>query len=220
MIDSMDKVLPNFLNVVSSMSSISTDSNNSHFNSKYASLESVITFIKLALHKNNLCFTQNIIHAEGNDLLILDIYHSSGQKICFGPLRIPAKSTTNPQDMKSGITYMRRTQLLTVFGLAEVDDDGQGERPFEPSKPAPQRLPKAPIASGAAIELSKKPLNYAPQKASADLVNKIMDLAKSKGLDSTFIVNMMTVKFGIKHSSNLLKHQAEDILKSITEIKS
>lgn len=122
--------------------------------SKYANLEAVIEAVSEPLKANGVVMTQEIYSNEqGMDFIktrFIEI--KSGEWIEFGPLRIPAKDSSNPQSVKSGITMMRRTQILTACGMAEADDDGNT---------AAQNL-SASIPPKANPYPTAKPMNYAP----------------------------------------------------------
>jgi hypothetical protein len=103
----------------------SKDSVNPHFKSNYAGLEVVMATIRETLSKHDLFFTQEIKALEnGNGLAARIIHGASGEWIEYGALAVPSKDNNDPQKVKSGVTYMRRTQALAIMGLGEADDDG------------------------------------------------------------------------------------------------
>jgi hypothetical protein len=118
------------------------DGENPHFKSAFASLPSVMMTIRDACSKHGLFFTQSLIRFDdGTDGLAARIVHESGQWIEYGPMRVPSKDKDDPQKAKSGVTYMRRTQALAIFGLGEADDDGN-EAAKAPKKSAPKQSAK------------------------------------------------------------------------------
>lgn len=117
-------------------------SENPFFNSSYADLESVREAIRVPLSENGLAFVQDVATADGGQYyLSAKIMHISGEYIEFGPMRVPAKEGT-PQAVKSAVTYMRRTQILSMFGMSEADDDAEAaEGRQQPKKPMKQQGP-------------------------------------------------------------------------------
>ncbi len=111
------------------------DSNNPHFKSKYADLASVVAAIKPALAKHGLFFTQYNHPCEGGVSVETTVHHASGESISFGALFVPA-SKNDAQGFGSALTYCRRYSLMTAFGVAPEDDDGNAA-----SKSAPRSDP-------------------------------------------------------------------------------
>lgn len=101
----------------------SKDSNNPHFRSKYADLGSVVDAIKPALGKNALWFRQVNHRADGGVCVETFICHSSGEEVSCGELFVPA-SKNDAQGYGSALTYARRYGLMSAFGVAPEDDDG------------------------------------------------------------------------------------------------
>lgn len=99
---------------------------NDHFKSSYANLESVLEAIADSLKENNLLLTQDVFTNEsGIDFVSTRFTHIAEGEWCeFGPVRVPTTNGNDPQKVKGGITYMKRTQLVSALALAEEDDDG------------------------------------------------------------------------------------------------
>jgi hypothetical protein len=120
------------------------DKNNPAFRSKYADLGSVVDAIKPALIKQGLFFTQHTHEADGGVLIETQVHHASGESMSFGRLFVPA----NKQDAQghgSALTYARRYSLMTAFGVAPEDDDGNAAAR---SAPRPSQAAPAPISTG------------------------------------------------------------------------
>lgn len=135
--------------------SVSMDSINPHFKSRYASLESVIKTIKPIIAKYDLGFSQAPL--EGFKLETT-IFHKSGSKTCSIMQMKPQKDT--PQGIGSNLTYMKRYALCSLFGLAgDEDDDGNKAS-----------APEAPVASDTAMIWDKiKKLCVQKGKTKADI---------------------------------------------------
>ncbi len=109
------------------------DSNNPHFKSKYADLASVVAAIKPALAKHGLFFTQYNHPCAGGVSVETTVHHASGESISFGALFVPA-SKNDAQGFGSALTYCRRYSLMTAFGVAPEDDDGNAAVKAGPAK--------------------------------------------------------------------------------------
>ena len=118
------------------------NANNPHFKSKYADLGSVIDalepikdhglwFIQISKERDNgACFETVIIHGPSNS------------QMSMGETFVPA-DRANAQGFGSAQTYARRYGLLSAFGLATEDDDGNAASQT-PAKPAQQRQQSKP----------------------------------------------------------------------------
>ena len=123
------------------------NANNPHFKSKYADLGSVIDalepikdhglwFIQISKERDNgACFETVIIHGPSNS------------QMSMGETFVPA-DRANAQGFGSAQTYARRYGLLSAFGLATEDDDGNAASQA-PAKPAQQRQQTKPADTGA-----------------------------------------------------------------------
>lgn len=126
------------------------DKVNPHFQSKFASLESVIDASKKPLADNGLSVFQTTMNIEGKLTLITTLGHSSGQWIrSYTPI-LSEKQTA--QGMGSGQTYARRYAYVAIVGLADTDDDGN-----EASAPAPAKVSESRPATvaGKALVIPK-----------------------------------------------------------------
>ena len=114
------------------------DKVNPAFRSKYADLGAVVEAVKPALVKNDLWFAQ-INHEQSGGVCIETIVcHSSGEQFSFGKLFLPA-AKQDAQGYGSALTYARRYSLMSAFGIAAEDDDGNAatrSRPPANDEPA------------------------------------------------------------------------------------
>lgn len=96
---------------------------NPHFKKNYADLQSVLDAITDALLDNDLVISQ-IGQSLGEGFVIkTQVFDSNGDSIDFGIM--PVKTLKDDaQAFGSGLTYARRYALMSAFGLAPEDDDG------------------------------------------------------------------------------------------------
>lgn len=196
---------------------IKKEAANDFFNSKFADLDGVREAIRPILAKYGISIVQEISYSDTAvkhewDLPIFDkqgltdkrdkgsvfvqsshmlsarIFHSSGEWIEFDPLRVPYADPNDPQKVKSGITYMRRTQLLSILNLAETDDDGNGAtvrgsqnipnyapRPVSEIKPGPLTMPFGKTKGTKLSDLPREEIESAIAWAKSK--NKFLDWA-------------------------------------------
>ena len=99
------------------------DSRNDHFGNSYASLENVLDAVKPILAAQNLVLIQESVSDENGVGVHTYVMDEAGERIDFDALTLPL-SKADPQGAGSALTYARRYSLKSIFGLAEVDDDG------------------------------------------------------------------------------------------------
>jgi hypothetical protein len=114
---------------------------------KFAGLPSVVTILKV-LNKHGLAYIQ-MIQPDDHGKLMLELFlmHESGERLpsSFFPFEVTQKKGMSPeQSLGSCLTYFRRYQLTTYFGIASEEDiDGAGEVESIP-EPKPKPKPKPP----------------------------------------------------------------------------
>lgn len=121
------------------------DAKNPHFNSRYASLSSVIEATK-PMYKHGLSATQSLEIVEGRVNVTTLLLHTSGEwieaTISMKPL------TDTPQNVGSAATYGRRYGLSAMLGIcSDDDDDGNGTAKPNPPKQSASKtavMPKEP----------------------------------------------------------------------------
>lgn len=126
----------------------SKDKQNPAFRSKYADLGNVVDAIKPALGKHGLSFLQ-IPHEVDSAVRIETILlHSSGESLSLGCVTVPV-TKADAHGFGSALTYARRYGLLTAFGVAPEDDDGNAA-----AKAPPQdRTPTAEELASVSVKL-------------------------------------------------------------------
>jgi hypothetical protein len=109
------------------------DSKNPHFNSEYASLESVIDAVKAPSLAQGLVFIQDVGDDEKGFYVKTILMHESGEQYESKAHIILEKNTM--QGLGSAISYLKRYQLSTLFGVGKIDLDDDGH---EATKHAPR----------------------------------------------------------------------------------
>lgn len=119
-----ETLLTAILNVQQGAPSISKDTNNPFFKSKYADLPTIWQTIKDLMGENKLIVTNCMDSKDGSDYIITKIIHTpTGESIESISKVMLAKATA--QEYGSYITYMRRYALSAMLGLVtDEDDDG------------------------------------------------------------------------------------------------
>ncbi len=121
------------------------DSQNPHFRSDYASLESVIDVTKAAYLESGIIVLQGTTGA--GRTLTTRLQHVSGEF-----LESDVELMLSKQDMQalgSAITYARRYALSAFSNLTQADDDGNGasatsqRKTVPPKKAADKTAPKS-----------------------------------------------------------------------------
>jgi hypothetical protein len=133
--------------------------------SKYADLEAVIDATEPALRTNGLILLQ-FPHSEGRSVGVLSILvHESGEFLEHA-FAFPL-TKEDAQTGSGAVTYARRVAMKSIFGLTDVDDDGNtatnntgGNREAaKPKAAAPAVVPKS--------EIPKEPLGKSEKAKSA-----------------------------------------------------
>ena len=99
--------------------SVRKEGKNLFFNSSYYQLEDILNALKNA-SEFGIYFAQYF--ADGN--LITEIEHEKEVMRSF--IKLPELHEKNHQEVAKQITYFRRIQLITMFGICEPDNDGHG----------------------------------------------------------------------------------------------
>lgn len=103
------------------------DTSNTFFNSKYATLASVLNAVRGPLASNGLSIVQHSRSAGTGVVVSTMLMHESGEWLCDkGPLLPVTKK--DPQGYGSAITYGRRYGLSSILGISQEDDDGNANR--------------------------------------------------------------------------------------------
>jgi hypothetical protein len=121
------------------------DATNPHFNKKYAGLASIADACRSALSKNGISVIQVPFNAGRDVGLTTMLGHSSGQWLSGTLCVAPAK--WDAQGVGSVLTYLRRYCLAAMSGVAQAEDDDDGEAAVDRSVSFSQPA-KAPATRG------------------------------------------------------------------------
>lgn len=101
--------------------------------SRYADLGSHLASVTSALNNNNLSLVQKTHDCDHGVCVETILYHSSGEFISGGLLRIPVVKN-DPQGHGAALTYARRFSLGSLLSLyGEEDNDGNEHAPEKQS---------------------------------------------------------------------------------------
>lgn len=156
-------VLAGLANAVASARDPKKNAKNDHFKSRYADLGEVLDCIEGPLRDNGLVLTQTTAIDGDNTCLVTRVWHvESGEWLesCY-PLK-PDKA--GPQGLGSCVTYARRYSIKALFGMWQVDDDGNAATVFKEKETARKPIPAKPAVEGfdnieTALAASKKVTN-------------------------------------------------------------
>ena len=116
------KLLDALVAAIADMSNPQKNANNPAFDSSYANLEAVFGAVKPHLTEHGIAVVQMPV-SDDRGLGVHTIIAGHGETMDLGEFTLPlAKSTA--QAGGSALTYARRYSLASIFGLAQVDDDG------------------------------------------------------------------------------------------------
>lgn len=120
------------------MEGATKDSVNPHFKNRYADLASVWEAVRKPLADNGLSVIQFPSTVQNGVVIETTLLHASGEFV-RNSLWMPCPKN-DAQGIGSAITYARRYSLMSVCGIAPVDDDGEAAvastpRNFDPPAP-------------------------------------------------------------------------------------
>ena len=150
----MDKVCAAFVKAQKEFSPALKTSNNPHFKSKYASLDSCVEAVIDALNANGIAL-QQFSYERDNGVAVETIFiHESGEMLKSGILFVPAVKH-DAQGYGSALTYARRYSLMAACGIAPEDDDGNAaSKPQSAPKQDVKKVTQSEIDSFLKIEFS------------------------------------------------------------------
>ena len=181
------------------------DGTNPFFKSKYTTLGQALLAIQPAT-EFGLCHSQLndfVITPEGEviTIVITKLMHVSGDEPLvskFPVPKIPSNVKNAHQEAGSAQTYARRYGLLSVYGLANDDDDGNSLTKTPPPKTGVAKTPTKPnqkLESTSVLEKLPDPIT---KEAKATILEKLQALHQSDPLKMKDLVESFRKKFSIK----------------------
>ena len=181
------------------------DGTNPFYKSKYTTLGQALLAIQPAT-EFGLCHTQLndfVITPEGEviTIVITKLMHVSGDEPIvsrFPVPKIPSNVKNVHQEAGSAQTYARRYGLLSVYGLANDDDDGNSLTKTPPPKTGVAKTPTKPnqkLESTSVLEKLPDPIT---KEAKATILEKLQALHQSNPLKMKDVVESFRKKFSIK----------------------
>jgi hypothetical protein len=203
---SLEKLAPALVKVHKELKSVVKSSTNPHFNSKFASLDSIMEMARPILATHGFAVLQGspkpISDAEGRITAVsleTTLLHESGEWISnyvilpVGTVPVKDKaglvvgSEPTAQTAGASITYGRRYGLSALLAItSEEDDDGQraseqGPRSGRRARPSGDKTERAVARVSNAPQQAAKPAQE-PKKKAADRVVKIGDPPEERRL--------------------------------------
>ena len=112
---------------IQEIGTIEQKGNNPFHNSKYATLEGVLSVVNPVLAANGLSVSQTFDHtAEGRSLLKTHLKHISGEELISSALYPDTSGKNKLHDWGGNCTYMRRYTLLAILGICAGIEDTDG----------------------------------------------------------------------------------------------
>lgn len=180
------------------------DSQNPHFKSKYADLESVMETIREPLAEHGLAVVQGMEPAPDGVVVVTTLLHESGQWMRGKCLLKPQRN--DPQGIGSCITYGRRYGAAAIVGLSQTDDDGEaasgrgegakGTSALEPPRKLSDRAARPPEALSLTGDEDDPLISDAERR-------KLFALVKEHGVSTEDLKAFCTEAFGIQSRTEL-----------------
>lgn len=152
------------------------DKVNPAFRSKYADLGAVVDAIKPALARNGLAFVQRPHDAENAAKVETVLIHKSGEWMSLGEVTVPV-TKFDAHGFGSALTYARRYGLLTAFGVAPEDDDGNAAAVHAPAKTGRTITPTSGYWESMPLDVQNEML---------DIAHRVRTLLKKGDLEGAY----------------------------------
>ena len=181
------------------------DGKNPFFKSKYTTLSQALLAVQPAT-EFGLCHTQLndfVMTPDGEivTIVITKLMHVSGDEPLISKFPVP-KIPTNVknvhQEAGSAQTYARRYGLLSVYGLANDDDDGNSLTKTPPAKTGVAKTPTKPNQKLEPTTVLEKLPDPITKEAKALILEKLQTLHTLHPLKMKELIEAFRKEFGIK----------------------
>lgn len=113
------------------------DAENSHFGSRYATLQAILAVVRPCLNRHGIALVQHVT-AKGTRLRIRTELRFGGESL-GSSLAWDLPPETTPQKLAAACTYLKRVSLQAILGIAGEDDDDGNAVSQPPPNPAGSR---------------------------------------------------------------------------------
>lgn len=176
------KIAPAVVAFCADVKAVAKNATNSHFGSRYATLDALWTYVRPHLAQHGLAYIEGGEPTDGTHITLTGLLlHVSGEWIS-GALTLPLDKAT-AQGVGSAVTYGRRYLLGMMLSLT-TDDDDDGNAASATSATSAPRAASAPrpprSASGPTLPFGKTkgmPLS----KMQTDDLESALEWARDKG---------------------------------------
>ena len=180
------------------------DGSNPFYKSKYTTLAQALLAVQPAT-EFGLCHTQlndYVITPEGEviTIVITKLMHVSGDEPLvskFPVPKIPSNVKNAHQEAGSAQTYARRYGLLSVYGLANDDDDGNSLTKTPPPKVGVAKTPTKPNQKLEPTSVLEKLPDPITKEVKETILEKLQALHQSNPLKMKDLVESFRKKFSI-----------------------
>lgn len=189
-----------FLDAQKKIEPVKKDGRNPYFNSRYATLESVISTVKTPLNDAGFSIQQPVM----GDKVKTRLQYTDGGTIEDEGTPIVCKVDNDPQAQGSAITYARRYGLMSLLGLSADDDDGEKATSHPPNREVRAEPPEARRST---------PTQGAETPISENQRRAIFAIFKSKGMTE----EAFKKEYGVESIGSLTKDQASEIISGLNK---
>ena len=190
-----------------SIEPLKKDASNPYYQSMYVDLNQVLWECKKACRDHNFIVIQYPVGME----LKTELRHISGEKI-DASIALAAKDPSDPQKLGSSITYMRRYSLVCLFGLEQVDDDGNDASRTPPKKEDKKLEPVAQFRNGNETPSDTLPEKPKDSKSGANQWNGIIDACRKAQILPKDRTIYLQSKYGVSDMKGLSEYQAYEVI--------
>lgn len=124
------------------------DAVNSHFGSRYATLQAILAAVRPVLNRHGIALVQHVTTRDTRVRIRTEVRH--GTESIGSTLAWTLPADTTPQKLAGAVTYLKRIALQGLLGIAgEDDDDGNSTTGGGGNGLAPPRRPRHGAAQAA-----------------------------------------------------------------------
>jgi hypothetical protein len=187
--NSKQTLIEAFVKAQEMMTHAALDSNNPAFNSKYASLSSVLDAVKPALNANGIALIQKSVPTEAG-ISVETCFYGYGEELCTGPVPVPI-GKANAHGFGSALTYAKRYSLCLACGISAEEDDDGNIATSQYKKTAPP-APKAPVVDEDKVtEYQAKIIDLVDAGTDADGIQAVFkEMGATKNLRSAVVAKL------------------------------